>query len=192
MEIKRTFWHQVNIPLVYAGSTRADVSIGSPSGMSLAQLIRVTKERAQLVSSLTEDELHAPVIDIDFGASAVSQGRITIVHVERLAPDPLHLHRLGNALVACGFASRRAVKYWLMGRVSPAKVFLPFTVPVRLVRSRSPGHHHLYIDRQTSWSRYRQLLCALGKAGVIGEDFLQLSLNNRASYLRTSSSNEVS
>lgn len=192
MEIKRTFWNQVNAPLLYAASTRKDVPIGSPSGMSLARLVRVTSEQAQLVSSLTEAELHAPVLDIDFPASLVSQAPITTLHVWGPTSTPGRLRQLGSALVACGFADEAVVKAWMARQADPPNVILPFTAPVRLVPSRSPGHHHLYIDQQTSWSRYRQLLCALAKAGVIAEDFLQLSLSNRASYLRTSPPNQLS
>lgn len=63
--------------------------------------------------------------------------------------------------------------------------------PVRVVPSSTPGHSHLYIDVAMSWRRYRKLLKALMKARIIDRDFYQLSIDERASFVRRPGLNKV-
>jgi hypothetical protein len=62
-------------------------------------------------------------------------------------------------------------------------VFLPnhrpvldIDVPAYLVPSTTPGHSHLYIDKEMSWSQYARLLNVLVDAGIIEEGYLGASL----------------
>ena len=54
-----------------------------------------------------------------------------------------------------------------------------------LVPSSTPGHHHLYIDREMDWDTYEQLLVALFNAGLIEEGYLDVSLRREETHLRT-------
>lgn len=56
----------------------------------------------------------------------------------------------------------------------------------KLVPSRTPGHFHLYLDgmRPLSWRRYRKLLKALMRAGVIEPGYYRASKARRATMLR--------
>lgn len=56
------------------------------------------------------------------------------------------------------------------------KPVLDIDMPVRVVDSSTPGHHHLYIDKEMSWKKYRQLLKALVKAGIVEEGYLGASV----------------
>lgn len=63
-------------------------------------------------------------------------------------------------------------------------VLLDIDMPARLIESSTPGHYHLYIDKRLSWFRYRALLVALYRAGIIEKGFLKASLRRRATNLR--------
>lgn len=53
---------------------------------------------------------------------------------------------------------------------------LDIDVPHELVPSTTPGHAHLYIDVPMSWWRYKRLLKALAKAGVVEKGFVDASI----------------
>lgn len=53
---------------------------------------------------------------------------------------------------------------------------LDLDVPAFLVPSSTPGHSHLYIDRLLNWDAYRQLLTALGRAGIIEDGYVGASI----------------
>lgn len=56
--------------------------------------------------------------------------------------------------------------------------------PTLLVRSRTPGHYHLYVDVAVSWEKYEKLLLALKDCGVIEPGYYRASVQNKATYLR--------
>lgn len=53
-----------------------------------------------------------------------------------------------------------------------------------LYPSRTPGHSHLWLDRPISWRKYKRLLRALYRAGVIERGFYVMSVKRGASFLR--------
>ena len=61
---------------------------------------------------------------------------------------------------------------------------LDIDVPARLVESSTPGHSHLYIDVQMPWRKYKRLLKALMKAGIIEEGYYKMSVKRKATHLR--------
>lgn len=62
-------------------------------------------------------------------------------------------------------------------------VAIDVDLPCHLIET-SPGHHHLVIEREMSWARYRALLVALAEADIIERGFLEACLERRASHLR--------
>lgn len=52
---------------------------------------------------------------------------------------------------------------------------LDIDMPVNVVASSTPGHHHLFIDKELSWKQYRKLLKALVAAGIIEHGYLGAS-----------------
>lgn len=65
------------------------------------------------------------------------------------------------------------------------KILLDVDMPVVVIPSSTPGHHHLYIDKELSWPQYRVLLEALGKAGVVEEGYLRAAIHQKFTTLRT-------
>lgn len=58
------------------------------------------------------------------------------------------------------------------GRHAPV---LDIDVPHKLVPSTTQGHSHLYLDVPMSWWRYKRLLKALAKAGIIEKGYWRAS-----------------
>jgi hypothetical protein len=55
------------------------------------------------------------------------------------------------------------------------RVVLDLDMPAQLVESTTPGHFHLYIDKELTWAAYLALLFALQKAGIIERGYLRAS-----------------
>ena len=55
---------------------------------------------------------------------------------------------------------------------------------VRVMASSTPGHNHLYIDVEVSWRRYRKMLKAMVKAGIVEPGYYRASKQRRATFLR--------
>lgn len=63
-------------------------------------------------------------------------------------------------------------------------IMVDVDLPARLVETTTPGHHHLYIDLELSWWKYRRLLRALMRAGVVSKGYYKMSLQRKATHLR--------
>jgi hypothetical protein len=50
---------------------------------------------------------------------------------------------------------------------------LDIDLPVTLLPSTTPGHHHLLIDHPLTWSRYLDLLDALAYAGIVERGYVK-------------------
>jgi hypothetical protein len=57
-------------------------------------------------------------------------------------------------------------------------------MPAQLYPSKTPGHHHLYIDIKLNWETYKELLQALAKAGIIEEGYAGASIARGCTALR--------
>ena len=85
-------------------------------------------------------------------------------------------------------------RYWLQseatlissrcvdGEHAPA---LDIDFEARLVPSSTPGHYHLFLNKKMSWRKYKRLLRALHKAGIIEYGFYRASLERKQTNLRT-------
>lgn len=56
------------------------------------------------------------------------------------------------------------------------KIVLDIDMPVKVVDSSTPGHHHLFIDKELSWAEYKSLLHLLAELGVIEYGYVGASL----------------
>ena len=61
---------------------------------------------------------------------------------------------------------------------------LDIDFPAHLVESSTPGHYHLFLDKEMSWPEYAKLLLALQHAGVLQQGFVNASLQRGASHVR--------
>lgn len=53
---------------------------------------------------------------------------------------------------------------------------LDIDFPCKLIPSSTPGHFHLYMDRELSWHQYKKLLTVLAEVGLIESGYLRASL----------------
>lgn len=64
------------------------------------------------------------------------------------------------------------------------KPVLDIDLPVTLVPSSTPGHFHLFIDKEMSWEAYFQLLQALEAAGIIEHGYLMAAYRRQHTAVR--------
>lgn len=55
---------------------------------------------------------------------------------------------------------------------------------VRLQSSKTPGHFHLYIEKSMSWRKYRRLLRAMVRAGLVEPGYYGASVARKATMVR--------
>ena len=67
------------------------------------------------------------------------------------------------------------------GRHAPV---LDIDFGAHLVGSSTAGHFHLYLDRSMPWRKYRRLLKALGRAGILEPGYVKASLRRGHSAVR--------
>lgn len=68
--------------------------------------------------------------------------------------------------------------------ITPDAITLTLDVPAHLLRSTTPGHHHLYLNAPMRWGTYKRLLHTLAKAGVVDPTWTRTCIKGRQSLLR--------
>lgn len=63
-------------------------------------------------------------------------------------------------------------------------LMLDIDVPATLLPSSTEGHAHLYIDVEMSWRKYRRVVKALAKAGIVEPAYYRASASRRHTALR--------
>jgi hypothetical protein len=63
-------------------------------------------------------------------------------------------------------------------------VCIDIDMPCQLFESRTPGHHHLYIDKKIEWEAYVKLLRALAEAGIVEQGYVDASVAKGCTALR--------
>lgn len=61
---------------------------------------------------------------------------------------------------------------------------LDIDYPARLVPSSTPGHFHLYLEKEIPWGRYQLVLWALSWAGLIEPGFFRAALARKMTFAR--------
>ncbi|MEU4155728.1 hypothetical protein [Actinoplanes sp. NPDC026670] len=64
------------------------------------------------------------------------------------------------------------------------KVVLDIDLPVTVLPSSTPGHHHLFIDKPMTWPTYKRLLDALADAGLIESGYRSASVERKYTAVR--------
>lgn len=64
------------------------------------------------------------------------------------------------------------------------KPVLDIDFPVTLIPSSTPGHFHLFLDREMSWDVYEKLLYALADAGILEEGYVSASIQRGYTAVR--------
>lgn len=55
---------------------------------------------------------------------------------------------------------------------------------IQAIASTSPGHYHLYIDRELTWPQYKALLEGFYKAGLIEKRWYENAIRDKRTYVR--------
>lgn len=53
-----------------------------------------------------------------------------------------------------------------------------------VIPSSTEGHHHLYLDKLLEWSAVQEILEVLAKHGVIEHEYADMSIRDKATFLR--------
>lgn len=61
---------------------------------------------------------------------------------------------------------------------------LDIDFPCELLDSSTDGHHHLYLNRPMEWRKYKRLLRALWKAGIIEDGYYKLAKKRKKTCVR--------
>jgi len=61
---------------------------------------------------------------------------------------------------------------------------LDIDIHAALVPSSTKGHYHLYLDSPLTWRKYKRLLRALKRAGIIEPGYYKASVSRHATDLR--------
>jgi hypothetical protein len=64
------------------------------------------------------------------------------------------------------------------------KPVLDIDMPVKAIESSTPGHYHLYIDKELSWEDYELLLRTLAAVGIIEPGYLDASVMRQHTSVR--------
>lgn len=64
------------------------------------------------------------------------------------------------------------------------KPVLDIDFPAHLEPSSTPGHFHLYLQKDIPWSKYVLLLSALGAAGILEPGYVAACIAQEQSYVR--------
>ena len=134
--------------------------------------VRASWQKANLVSSLCDNGLHAPALDIDFPVTLEARegGRFLLKMDKAMTKDVNYrlldvLHRLGISSV-CHTAG------------------ILIDCSAKLFPSSTHGHFHLYLDICLSWNDYADLLGALDEARIIERRYYKIAMDRKQTYLR--------
>lgn len=93
-----------------------------------------------------------------------------------------HSYSSTEEVVGCTHAEADLISSITMsGEHAPA---IDIDMPCRLVPSSTPGHFHLYIEKEMDWKTYEELLKALTRAGIVEDGFLHMAQKYKATHLR--------
>lgn len=62
--------------------------------------------------------------------------------------------------------------------------FLDIDFRAELIPSTTPGHFHLYLDKEMSWPKYRRLLNVLAEVGILERGYVNASIDREYTSVR--------
>lgn len=72
----------------------------------------------------------------------------------------------------------------LLSSVAVHRPVLDLDFPVTVIPSSTPGHFHLYLDRELTWPQYRKLLEVLAEIGLIQDGYADTAIKRGYSAVR--------
>lgn len=104
----------------------------------------------------------------DYLNPAIEQDNIEHANVATSLVD-----RLGSSHISEGRAIRQM-----------HKVLLDIDMPVHAEKSTTPGHSHLFIDKEITWEQYLDIIKAFARAGIVEVGYLQACQDRGYSAVR--------
>ena len=71
-----------------------------------------------------------------------------------------------------------------IGDTNRHKPVLDIDFPAHLQPSSTPGHYHLYLDKELTWDKYQRLIVALADAGIIEDGYASASMARKYTATR--------
>lgn len=150
--------------------------------VSLDQTLR---QGAEYLASRTRRNLHAPVLDFEYPIHLRRKGRYRLIDLEPREVEPKAIRSLFQMLIDARLSTHQARRWMrLQWRERQPIVTLATHAPVRITSSRTPGHSHLFIEREIPWNRYELVLIALEEARLIDHARLSSYLLEETSFVR--------
>lgn len=84
----------------------------------------------------------------------------------------------------CSAFNANVITSEVRGAIDLHAPVLDIDMPCTLTPSSTPGHFHLLIECGMPWRRYKKLLKALGRAGILEDGFVRASLSRGYSSVR--------
>lgn len=98
--------------------------------------------------------------------------------------EAIPTERLDEAEVITSFTGKEAKVFPWDESETFHRPVLDIDFPAVLLPSTTPGHFHLFLDKEIAWSTYARLLSALSDAGIIEEGYEDASHNRKFSSVR--------
>lgn len=143
-------------------------------------------DEAELVSSLTEDGLHAPAFDFDFQTDVMpledGGARVTmrIGPVRTVDWDALLGLCADLGIVRRAFADDPSA---CLVPSDDRALAIEFCVPAQMFRSSNQTHAHVYLGCKLPWDDYRALCEAMRNAGLMTERYVQYAIDRGMTML---------
>lgn len=64
------------------------------------------------------------------------------------------------------------------------KPVLDIDMPVKIFESTTPGHFHLFIDKEMSWEDYCKLMNVMAEVGILEQGYVKASIARQYSAIR--------
>lgn len=131
----------------------------------------VDLDRANLVTSQHSDDpdMHRIVLDLDYGASI--QPGIYGARDELVLSKGPHFYRS----ISPGKLKKTLNAYGLSATIKMHHLHLA-SDDYALIPSSTGGHHHLILDVNLPWKKYRALLAMLSRSGIIESGYFRGAL----------------
>jgi hypothetical protein len=137
-------------------------------------------EDAQFILSRSAGGYHVPVLDLDFpvelGHASGGLQELTLT----LTTTSRQRRAISGALTRAGLA----LSFLADGPHVARTVTFHMDAPAEVHPSKTPGHHHLYIDQLMTWRQYKRLLRALARAGVLEKAWVRTSIKSGGTFAR--------
>lgn len=90
----------------------------------------------------------------------------------------------GAERIECSKEEANVVSSLTQGFDNTHMPVLDIDYSAELIPSTTPGHFHLYLNREISWEQYRRLLLSMADCGLLEEGFMDASLGRGKSFVR--------